>query len=431
MKTRRHIKTLLALLAIPIGANATVSLDSCQTLAKNNYPLIKQYDLVNTSASYTLDNAAKNYLPKLVLSAQATLQNHVSSYPEPLEQMLKQKGLDVEGMHKDQYKLALELNQIIWDGGQTKASQAITKAETEQQTKQLDVSLYQIEQRVNNLYFGILQLKAKQEQTNVTIELLNNNLKKMQSLIKNGVAMQTDADAIEAELLTLQQSQDQIADCQKGYETMLSHFTGTTLKADDLETPSENSQAAGTSGGIRPEEENYDAQLVVLNERENAIKASLMPHINLFGQAYYGYPGYDMMNDMLEYQWSFNALIGLKATWSISSLYTKKNDLNQIETGRQQIAVQRETFRFNNQLETDQEESDIARLRQQIATDEKIVELRQKVRKAAESKLRNGVIDTNDLLSKISDEDKAVATRNAHQIELLKTIYDYKHTTKQ
>ena len=56
------------------------------------------------------------------------------------------------------------------------------------------------------------------------------------------------------------------------------------------------------------------------------------------------------------------------------------------------------------------------------------MQLRRAVREAAESKLRNGVIDTNDLLRTITGEDAAAAARAAREIELLKAIYELKHT---
>ena len=60
-----------------------------------------------------------------------------------------------------------------------------------------------------------------------------------------------------------------------------------------------------------------------------------------------------------------------------------------------------------------------------------IVRLRESVRKASESKYRNGVITVNDLLRDIMNENNAVLGRSKHELEMLKNIYDLKMELNQ
>ena len=124
-------------------------------------------------------------------------------------------------------------------------------------------------------------------------------------------------------------------------------------------------------------------------------------------------------------------VVGVKMSWNFGGYYTRKNSLNQLRTAKEQVEVQRDIFLFNNRLETTEDNGEIARLRKALADDDRIVALRRRVREAAESRLRNGVIDTNDLLGKITEEDAAATARSAREIELLKAIYELKHTINQ
>ena len=158
------------------------------------------------------------------------------------------------------------------------------------------------------------------------------------------------------------------------------------------------------------------------------MKAATRPRFGLFVQGYYGYPGMDYFGSMMTSDWTWNALVGIRMSWNFGGYYTKRNSLGRLDAAKRQVEVQRDIFLFDNRLDAAEESGEIARLRRALADDDRIVRLRRAVREAAESELRNGVLDTNGLLRKIADEDSAAAARSAREIELLKTIYELKHT---
>ena len=376
-----------------------------------------------------MSNAAKAWIPQVTFSGQATYQSAAPTYPEAFSAMMQSNGIHMSGIRKDQYKIAVDVSQHIWDGGKSKAGRALAEAEAEELRRKTDVSLYDIQSRVDNIYFGILLLDERKAQTEALIALLESNLARMRTYYRNGVAMQADVDILEAELLTARQTLGQVESSRSSYRQMLEIFIGQALTSPQLERPVLKELGSRTSA--RPELALFDAQTNKLEAQRKAIHASLMPRFSAFAQGYYGYPGLDMFKSMTSSDGTLNALVGLRMSWNIGTFYTKKNNLEKLNIAQKQIAVGRDIFLFNTEMQTIQEDGEIDRLRKALEDDNRIVELRQRVRKAAESQLVNGVIDTTDLLRKITDETTANLNRSTHEIELLQAIYKLKTTLNQ
>ena len=424
---KRFLLTLFAVMCVAsVGAQ---SLDECRRLAREHYPEIRQYDLISQTEQYNLSNASRAWIPQVALSAQATYQSATPTYPEAFNTILQANGIEMAGIRRDQYKVALDVSQNIWDGGQTKATKAIAEAEAKEQRSLVDVSLYDLQSRVDNLYFGILLLDERTAQTEALIAVLESNLARLQTYYKNGVAMQADVDAVEAELLSARQMLGQVESSRASYRRMLEVFIGQALNTEKLERPAMVELKSRTSA--RPELALFDAQESKLEAQRKAINASLMPRFSAFAQGYYGYPGMDMFKSMVSSDWTLNAIVGVRMSWNIGAFYTKRNNLEKLNAVQKQIAVQRDVFLFNTEMQTTQDDGEIARLRKAIEDDNRIVELRRRVRMAAESQLENGVIDATDLLRKINDETSATLARSTHEIELLQAIYRLKTTLNQ
>ena len=405
------------------------SLEECRRLACERYPEIKQYDLISETEQYNLSNAKRAWIPQVALSGQATYQSATPTYPDVFNAMLAANGVEMSGVRKDQYKLAVDVSQNIWDGGQSKANRELAQSEAAEQRSRVDVALYDLQSRVDNIYFGILLLDERVAQTETLIEVLESNLNRMCVYYNNGVAMQSDVDAVEAELLTARQTLGQVEASRTSYRKILEVFIGQKLTDEKLQRPEMTDVVDRNSA--RPELALFDAQNERLNAQRNAINVSLMPRFSAFAQGYYGYPGLDMFKSMLSSEWTLNALVGVRMSWNVGAFYTKNNNLNKLNIAEQQIAIQRDVFLFNTQLQTTQDDGEIVRLRTALDDDKRIVELRRSVRVAAESKLENGVIDATELLTKIADETTAILNQSTHEIELLQAIYRLKTTLNQ
>ena len=422
MKRILLLTSLLASLAVC----AQPSVERCKEMAREHYPLIRRYGLIEQSRDYTLSNAARAWLPQVTLSGQATLQSDVVSWPEEFESMLAMQGLDMPGIRRDQYKVQIDVQQTLWDGGKSRTDRAIAEGEAAQERMSTEVELYAVDSRVEDIYFGILLMQEQQRQIGEMMQRLQTNLDQVNALVENGMAMQADADAVEVQLLTQRQSLGQVEARLQSFRRILGLFIGEELGEVPLPMPVAEEPVGYDSE--RPELRLMDAQMALLQAREQMVDVSLAPRVALFAQGYYGYPGLNMFENMVSHRWTLNGIVGVRMNWNISSLYTSKTSRRQLQNARDNVMLQREVFAFNSRLQAEQESAEVRRIREAIADDDRIVALRSRVREAAEVRLQEGMIDTHDLLGKISDETSAKIARSTHQIELVKAIYDLKHT---
>ena len=422
MKRILLLTSLLASLAVC----AQPSVERCKEMAREHYPLIRRYGLIEQSRDYTLSNAARAWLPQVTLSGQATLQSDVVSWPEEFESMLAMQGLDMPGIRHDQYKVQIDVQQTLWDGGKSRTDRAIAEGEAAQERMSTEVELYAVDSRVEDIYFGILLMQEQQRQIGEMMQRLQTNLDQVNALVENGMAMQADADAVEVQLLTQRQSLGQVEARLQSFRRILGLFIGEELGEVPLPMPVAEEPVGYDSE--RPELRLMDAQMALLQAREQMVDVSLAPRVALFAQGYYGYPGLNMFENMVSHRWTLNGIVGVRMNWNISSLYTSKTSRRQLQNARDNVMLQREVFAFNSRLQAEQESAEVRRIREAIADDDRIVALCSRVREAAEVRLQEGMIDTHDLLGKISDETSAKIARSTHQIELVKAIYDLKHT---
>ena len=406
-------------------AAADVTVEQCVTLAQENYPLIQKYDLLRQSRQIDLSDINKSWLPQIGIYAQGTVQNVVPSFPDALSNVLDQMGTDMKGLGKLQYRVGVDLNQTIWDGGTSKASRTIAESENAQQEAALDVELYAVRERVENLFFGIMLVEEQIKQAELTLTLLESNLAMLRSMKTNGTATQSDVDMVEAQFLTVQQQITQARSISDSNRRLLGIFTGTDMSDEKFTRPSSSMPSELISA--RPELALFDARIKNNDARLGSIKSSVMPRIGLFAQAYYGYPGYDYFKSMMNRDMSFNVLAGVKVSWNIGSFYTKKNSERKLRLANDGIAADREVFLFNTNLQTSSQTAHISELEGIMKEDSRIVELRANVRRSAESQLRNGVIDATALLTKITDENQARLTSSYHEIQLIQSIYQLKY----
>lgn len=425
----RYLLAILLTLSVSLGLAAQVTIEQCVNLAQENYPLIKKYNLLNSLNEINLSDINKSWLPQINVYAQGNVQNATPSFPDRLSGMLKQMGTDISGLNEWQYKIGADLNQTIWDGGSSKARREIERTQHAEKQAALDVQLYAVKERVENLFFGILLIDEQTKQIRASIDLLQDNLQKLRSMLKNGIAMQCDADMVEAQYLATSQQLIQARSMAESYRRLLEIYIGESLAGRELIMP--DAVIPGDLVPNRPEQKLFNAQLLANDALRNNITSSIMPQIGLFAQAYYGYPGYDYFENMMNRNPSFNILAGVKISWNIGAFYTKKNSNQKLKLAAGEISADRETFLFNTSLETQSQVDNINELKAVIKEDGRIVELRANVRRAAESQLDNGTIDATALLTKITDEKQARLNAAYHEIQLLQSIYKLKHTVNK
>lgn len=425
MKT--FITTLLVVGLTVLTANAVeITIEECVSKAEANYPVVKKYDLLRTTLDIELSDINKSWLPRIGVYGQGTVQNVVPSFPESLTGVLDMMGQSVKGMGKLQYKAGVDVAQNIWDGGTARARRQVSKAQEAVNRSALDVELYAVRQRVESVFFAVLLTEQQIAQNEVTRTLLESNLERLRAMLKNGVAMQSDVDMVEAQMLVADQTLAQARSAVKGYRKVLELFTGESMEGLTLVKPQGDVPLDRQSA--RPELSLFERRAAAVAVSALLHDTSMMPRVGFFAQAYYGYPGFNYFKSMMNRDLSFNILAGVKVSWNIDSFYTKKNDNRRTCTGLRDVEADRELFMFNTAIQAASQNDAIAGMRDVIRDDARIIALRANVRRAAESQLENGIIDATALLTKISDEHMARLNASLHEIQLIKEIYNLKYT---
>ena len=405
------------------------TLEECQQAAERNYPMIRQYGLIAKTTDLTVSNVRKGWLPQVTASAQATLQSDVTAFPDQIQQAYQTMGIDMKGLRKDQYRVGIDVQQTVYDGGAISSQKAIAREQGNVQTAQTETHLYNVRQRVNEMYFALLLLDEQIVLNRDLQELLAQNEKKLASMLKGGTAAESDFQSVKAERLNAAQQMTSLSAQRSALARMLSVFCGIEVK--QVEKPVLAVAEAQQPTGLRPELKAFDAQLRLADAQEKALDAAMMPKLGVFAQGFYGYPGYNLFEDMMSRKWSLNGMIGARLTWNIGSFYTRKQDKTKLQLQRETTENQRDVFLFNNGLEQIQQNEDIRRYRSLMADDKEIIALRSSIRKAAESKLAHGIIDVNDLVKEINAENAALVQQSVHEIQMLKAMCDLKWTAAE
>ncbi|WP_321332170.1 TolC family protein [uncultured Bacteroides sp.] len=417
---KRIIFWMLFMLTIA-GLRAQVTLEECHKKTQENYPLVKQYGLVEKTKEYNLSNAAKGYLPQFTLSAKGTYQSEVTKLGVQIP------GVDVKSLSKDQYQVMLEMQQNIWDGGNIRSQKEMAKASSDVDREKLNVDMYALTERVNDLFFGILMLDEQLKQNTLLQDDLARTFKQVSAYVDNGIAATSDLDAVKVEQLNTGQQRTQLEASKQAYVKMLSVFMGEKI-ADTVTfvRPEEKIPVPSIAAGIyRPEMFWFEAQNGRLQANEKELYARNMPRLSVFVQGAYGNPGLNMLkNEFTPYY-----VAGVRLAWNFGGLYTLHNDKKLIEASRQQLFSNRDVFLFNTQLQATQQSSEVQSVKEVMQKDEEIIALRTNIRKAAEAKVANGTLTVTDMLREITSENMARQTKALHEVQLLMNIYQLKYTT--
>lgn len=418
-------KVLLILgFSLSLSLSAQVTIEECYEKARNNYPLVKQYDLITISEKYSLQNASRVYIPQFSINGSATYQTQVLEFPFEIP------GIDIPEFSKDQYSAYLEMTQLIWDGGAVSAQRKNIRAQGDVSRESYNVDMYKIKERINDLFFGVLLVREQISQVELYLSDLQTTLEKVKGCVENGVANRSDEDVIRVEQLTTGQRKLNLESTRDAYLDMLSIMIGEKLSDASLLVMPDFSGVSSPEAFLklslsenhRPELALFSAQSQELLSRKQFVNSTVLPQFGLFIRGAYGLPGLNFFNN----DFSAYAIGGVKLTWNFGGLYTMKNEKRIIETGRQQIDLMRETFLFNTSLSTVRESAEIAKYVKIMKDDDNIIALRESIRLSTETAMSQGMKNATDLMLEINREEVAKQEKILHQIQCLKSIYELK-----
>ncbi len=393
----------------------TITLEHVQQKAKQQYPLIKQKDLIKQVKDISIENLRKGFLPQLSVSGQATYQSEVTTVKIPFP------GVTIEPLSKDQYKLVADVNQMIYDGGLLKQQTAVQKMNAEVEEQKIEVELYKLADRINQLYLGIMFIDEQLKQTELVKNDLQIGLKKIEAQVNGGVAFKSNLLLLRAELLKADQRIIELQSARTGLLDVLSLFTGEAYSsATILQQPSVPGISVEQTIA-RPEINLFQKQKALLGEQQNLIKARNLPKTSFFFQGGYGRPGLNF----LENKFATYYITGIRFNWAFGGLYTAKKEKELIGINQQIVTMQEDVFLLNTNTQLKQQQADIDKINQLISKDKEIIELRIKVKEAANAQLENSVITANDYLREVNAEDQARQALIVHQLQLLQAQINY------
>ncbi len=418
IKMKRTVILIVNILFIAVPSIfSELTLETCWKKAAEHYPLSAKLPLISNNERLDNANANLRYLPQISVSGKSTAQTEVLQLPFNLP--------SIEEISKFQYSGAIEVNQLLWDGGVTRSQKRISAASSQIDKRKLAVDLYAMNERINRLFFGILFTEEQLKQNAIFQEELQINYQRYLSLKQNGLANQADLDLIKVEQLNADQNRTELSVALRTYLETLSEMIGEPLTDNEtLIKPDYNSLIIDDKSILRPEIALLDAQNNWLLNQKSALSSSVRPKVSLFGQGLLGRPGINQFDNNFS-NWMVG---GIRLSWDLGGLYSLKNNYAKIENNIGLLQKEKETFLFNTKLLTIQQKNEIDKYRELIKTDDEIIALRNNVKKASEARVENGTISVTDLIKDINAVNLAIQKKSLHEIQLLISIYNLKNT---
>lgn len=417
MKTLLILISLICLLDETNGQSLDkLTIEESYRLATENYPLTKQRELISRSEEYSLSNAAKGILPVITINGQDSYQSDVTNIPIEVPEV-------IEELSKHQYKIYGELSANLYDGGVIRNQKESYRANAKIDEQKLEVELYKLKDRINQLFFGILLLDAQLVQNELLKSDIQRGIERINASIANGIALKSSADVLHAEYLKADQKTIELHASRHAYIEMLGLMIGETLNdSTRLEKPASLTLSSAIN---RPELRLYDYQRDAIDVQTRMLATRNRPKLSLFFQGGYGRPALDMLDNQPEAYY----ITGIRLNWTISGFYTYKKEKALLSINQTNLDLQKQTFIHNTNLSLNNHRGEVSKLHNVMATDDQIIALREKIKNTAAAQLENGVINSNDYLREVTAEDLARQNKILHEIQLLLAQYNLQTTT--
>ncbi len=407
---------ILGILQISSQPAESISLQECLQSAMVNYPNFKQTELNNAIYELNIKNTKTNYYPSLNLNGQMSYQSDVTKMPIP-----EIPGFENPVISKDWYKINLDVQQVIYDGGVTSGKKAVESADREISNQQVQIELYQLKEKVNHLFFNIIFLKKNIDVLDVLAQSLKANVKNAKSAFSNGTILKSEVDKLKVELIYINQQVIEKQSDKTALISALNELTKLNIKsADELITPEMTIDNFNYTNS-RPEYLLLSKQQNKLSATKNLTQSKRRPVFSAFGQAGYGRPGYDMLNDDFDDYY----MIGARLHWNIWDWNKVQHEKQILDIQNEIINSKKQSFDQNLRADLFQRIENISKYKKLLETDDEILELQQNVAKTALVQFNNGTITSTTYLIELNKLAKAKLNAEAHKLQLVFAKYQY------
>ena len=414
---KKIILITLLIFSIISAYSQIITLQECQDLAQQNFPLVRQQNLIEQTAKNSSSAVLSRYFPQVQVNAQATYQSDVTKIElGNLPAQLQSISFPIPD--KDQYKAYVDVSQVLYDGGAITAQRKLVDANSRVEKEKVAVELYKLKDRINQTYFGILLMDEQLKQTDLLQNDLQTALDKVNVMVKNGVSLISNKQNLEAEMLKLKQNQQEIQTNRQSLIQVLALLTGKEM-TENTSFAKPQSQIA-EDVAQRPELFLINSQLNTLKLQNNQLKMTILPKVNLFFQGGYGKPALNMFKNEFEPYY----VTGVRLNWQLSGFYTLGKDKDNLKIQQKSLEVQRDIFNLNQQIAEKQQNSEMQKLRDKLKSDDEIIALRSEIKKSSSVQLENGVLTSSDFIRDANAENQARQTKSLHEIQLLLAEYN-------
>lgn len=384
-----------------------LSLKQCWDKAEQNYPRAKDKADYERIANLRVKNYESAYYPKVDLNAQATYQSDVTTVDAS---KLPISGFSIPSPTKDQYKLTVDLSQLIWDGGAAKASKELEMASLSADKQQVEVDLYNLKGRVAQLFYGVVLKREQVKLQNTLKDDLAEKMKKTSSAVRNGVSIRANELLLKSEILKLSQEIASTESDIKGLSDALAILIGEPI----AESANFVWQDAPVVAEMRPEFLLFQRQKEKIALQDAAYTSKRMPKIAAFGQAGYGKPALNLFSNSIDPFY----IVGIRASWNVFDWNSTRRDRQQLKFQQNLVDSRQAMFDMSQQMDLAQESKAVAKYESLLQSDNELIVARQEVAKAYSVMYDNGAIDAADYVSRQTELKQSELNREMHRVML-------------
>jgi outer membrane protein TolC len=429
MKKNLNLFIILLLLSVcPVRSQEVLTLKECYDRAMTINSLSRERDIYNSIWQLKDENLEKNWLPTLDANGSFIYNSSVIDLSSTLGSLPLPGITDaLKPLPNEQYKITLDVNQVIFDGGLTRKTRDLQKADLSVNEKQTEADQYQLRGQINNYYFNLILIDHHKQLLNNFLETINSKISAMQSAVKNGIITKSDLDVMMSEKIKMEQQLDENEIRRNSLLKNLSDLTGLNLDKEIiilLPVIKEDMPA----DLLRPELQLFDLRKDQLSASINVAESRRLPKAYGFATLGYGNPpGSNFFRD----EFASFYILGAGIKWNIFDWNKTRNEKRMFSLQQEILDGRKSDFADNINRLLESKNAEISSLAKMIESDSVLIALRKRITVSAESQYDNGTITASDYMKEMNSEKEALINFEIHKINLVKARVEYLNISGQ
>lgn len=407
---------------VVINAQKILTLKECYDKASETNALANEKKNYTDISSLKDQNLTKGWLPSLDANGSLIYNSSIADLSSALGN-LPIPGLAgaIKPLPNEQYKISVDINQIIYDGGAIKGSRALEKADLNVNLKQTETDLYKLRSQINGYYFNLLLIARQKDLLNTYLEIISKRIASMQSGVNYGMILKSDVDVLTSEKIKIHQQLSENELRKNAFLKILSDLIGSEIEpSTEFVLPSQPIDLPEEL--LRPELQLFDLRKDQLNAGLQVIQSRRMPKAIGFASLGYGNPP---GSNFFKNEFAPYYVLGASIKWNIFDWNKSKNDKKIISFQQSIIENRKKDLSDNLKRLLVAKNSEILSLVALIESDSELIALRKRITSSAESQYQNGTITATDYLNELNSERQTMINSEIHKVNLAMSKIEY------